>query len=843
MFHHRVVFVGSVVVLVVGVGATSLNSNAGLDCQAGVAPNVDAVTAFLRNFCYRKLGWANDIRVRPTGPVIDGIQYGVHGNVRIWYPPAVLDWLKRGRPNKAKLPDGTLVVKEQYDGVTADQPGNLSGWTWMLKAASASHAGWLWGYTDLKNDDWNVAEHFLPYCINCHAGANNKQLLFSSLSTIVGDYVTHGTIDTAAPNGVPPTAKPHGGIHQMQDLPHPKTAPDPDFLALFDQIGVTGPDEILHLPPAAKDRVVPPAGELKHFVTSDVCSACHDANSELTYQLPDMMVIDGDGEHLNLSPYGEWSASVMGLSGRDPIFHAQLESEKALHPDLGNIIDNTCYRCHGSMGQHQLHIDHGEERNFSHDMIYAAGDHPDAKYGALARDGISCGVCHRIAEKDLGQPETFTGQFNLGPADTIYGPFADPKTHAMDQATGILPEHAPWIKESRLCGTCHTVVLPVLDVDRRYDAAQFAAAPKTHEQTTYLEWLNSAYQDVSQPVDAGSVKRCQTCHMPQSYDGKPLSFRIANIQDSRFPYNENLADVEKVDVEPRQPFSRHTLLGINLFVMEMFQQFSDVLGVQTKDPNIASREHPVPSLHFAEQEAVRLAREQTATVSIDKIARGDESLEVDVTVTNLAGHKFPSGVGFRRAFLELRVEDAEGRLLWGSGVPSNLGVILDGEGKPLATEFSKREVQPHYAVITAQDEAQIYETRHRNSAGELTTSFLALKTEVKDNRLLPAGWREDGPYADITAPKGINGDPAYADGSGSDRLSYRIPLDAITAAVRLRAILHYQTIPPYYLRDRFATVQGPSTKRLHFIASRLATEGTPIEGWTVRVAETKVELD
>ena len=176
-------------------------------------------------------------------------------------------------------------------------------------------------------------------------------------------------------------------------------------------------------------------------------------------------------------------------------------------------------------------------------------------------------------------------------------------------------------------------------------------------------------------------------------------------------------------------------------------------------------------------------------------------------------------------------------------LPSKLGVILDGEGKPLATEFSKREVQPHYAVITAQDQAQIYETRHRNSAGELTTSFLALNTEVKDNRLLPAGWREHGPYADITAPKGIDGDPAYADGSGSDRLSYRIPLDAVTAAARLRAILHYQTIPPYYLRDRFETAQGPGTRRLHFIASRLATQGTPIEGWTLRVAESKAELD
>ena len=259
----------------------------------------------------------------------------------------------------------------------------------------------------------------------------------------------------------------------------------------------------------------------------------------------------------------------MGLSGRDPVFHAQIESEKALHPELGDNIDNLCYRCHGSMGQRQLHLDHGEEHNFSHDMIYAAGADRHAKYGALARDGVSCTVCHHISEKDLGKPSTFTGQFNVGPADKIYGPFSDPKTYAMRQAVGVSPKGAPWIKESSLCSSCHTVVLPVLDVDREYDAEQLAAAPTSHEQTTYLEWLNSAYQDVSQPKNTAGVKRCQTCHMPQAYDGKPLSFRIANVQDTRYPFVEHLADAKHVDVKPRTPFSRHTLVGINVFVMEI----------------------------------------------------------------------------------------------------------------------------------------------------------------------------------------------------------------------------------------------------------------------------------
>jgi hypothetical protein len=76
----------------------------------------------------------------------------------------------------------------------------------------------------------------------------------------------------------------------------------------------------------------------------------------------------------------------------------------------------------------------------------------------------------------------------------------------------------------------------------------------------------------------------------------------------------------------------------------------------------------------------------------------------------------------------------------------------------------------------------------------------------------------------------VSKDPAYADGSGSDRVLYRIPSTVIDGAARVRATLHYQTIPPYYLRDRFVTAQAPETKRLHFIASRLATAGTANRG-------------
>jgi hypothetical protein len=84
--------------------------------------------------------------------------------------------------------------------------------------------------------------------------------------------------------------------------------------------------------------------------------------------------VDPQRKPINMSPYTEWRASMMGLAGRDPIFHAQLESEKTLYPERREFFDNTCYRCHGVMGQRQLSTD--RKQPFSHDIVYTLPDEP-----------------------------------------------------------------------------------------------------------------------------------------------------------------------------------------------------------------------------------------------------------------------------------------------------------------------------------------------------------------------------------------------------------------------------------------------------------------------------------
>jgi hypothetical protein len=69
--------------------------------------------SFLSSGKYRTLNWCEDKKFRDTGPFINGISYGVHPTVKIYYSPDVIKWLVR-KNSKDLIPDGAMIVKEQY---------------------------------------------------------------------------------------------------------------------------------------------------------------------------------------------------------------------------------------------------------------------------------------------------------------------------------------------------------------------------------------------------------------------------------------------------------------------------------------------------------------------------------------------------------------------------------------------------------------------------------------------------------------------------------------------------------------------------------------------------------
>ena len=286
------------------------------------------------------------------------------------------------------------------------------------------------------------------------------------------------------------------------------------------------------------------------------------------------------------------------------------------------------------------------------------------------------------------------------------------------------------------------------------------------------------------------------------------------------------------------------MLGINQFGLMMFEQFPDLLGIRTADYMYGEA---VPGLLTAQSSGYDLARRETAAIEVASLTKSAGSLEATVSVRNLAGHGFPSGVGFRRAFLTFEVLDAAGKVIWASGRTNSAGAIVRGlTNDVLPTEFFYDEAkrtqvfQPHYEVITDEGQVQIYEEVIADPQGKITTSFVGLDRVLKNNRLLPKGWRVDGPFGEFTRPHGdAERDPEYINKSGAtgtDRIIYRIPLDDRTrTAVSVRVTLNYQAIPPSYLKDRFTIGKGVETQRLAYLASHLNVEKTPIDGWKLPI--------
>jgi len=802
--------------------------------------------AFIDQGCYRT--WVADSQIRNTGPFVNGTSFGTHNAVKVFYSPEVWDWLKH-KDRQGEIPDGAIIVKEMFPS-PAKEGSKLSAWTIMVKDKKGSYDGWYWsfhapGYKPDNPDIDYPDSGFGLYCLRCHASAE-KESTFSTVKNVEGDPISF-YISAPTMQPLPAATKDeHQQVASTKEIRGgpfgtARKTPEPNFLNLFKGLPLVPLPEVKRFPGESLDHLTSGPNGPAGFLTSSQCLGCHSASKENMA----FLFAGGPQPPINLSPYTEWRASMMGLAGRDPIFHAQLESEKTLRPTQAAFLDNTCYRCHGVMGQRQIESD--KQQPFEHSMVYAQPDDPDGKYGALARDGVSCDVCHRVAKEGLGTPATFTGKFKLDPANVVNGPYDQLITVPMKNATGITPGFGAQIKSAALCGSCHTVILPVFDQEGRPVKDQNGKPKEFHEQMTYPEWLNSVYQNERSPIDLKAARTCQDCHMQKSFLGQPLVFRSANIEDINYPYTDYRVRDKDITVRVRDQYSRHTLTGINQFGLMLFEQFPDILGIRTADYMYGEA---VPGLLTAQSSGYDLARRETATIEVASLTKSETALEATVSIQNLAGHGLPSGVGFRRAFLTFEVLDAAGKVIWASGRTNSAGAIVKGLTEDvLPTEFfydpaKRRQVfQPHYEVITDEGQVQIYEEVITDSQGKITTSFVGLDQVLKNNRLLPKGWRADGPFGEFTRPHGdAERDPEYINQSGAtggDRIVYRIPLDERTrAAVSVQVTLNYQAIPPSYLKDRFTIGKGAETQRLAYLTSHLNVEKTPIDNWNLPIATT-----
>ena len=467
-------------------------------------------------------------------------------------------------------------------------------------------------------------------------------------------------------------------------------------------------------------------GEL--FSGSGICTSCHSGMQ--------------DEAGVDVSIDKSWSATMLANASKDPYYLATVRSEVDQAPEMGAVIEDKCSSCHMPMafltsqakGEPTLMLDDG----------YISTTHP---YHGLARDSISCNLCHQLEPDNFGTEESFSGGFAVdveleSGERKSYGPYVvdDQQASVMQAASGYVPLQGLHMADSELCATCHNLVTPYLD-------ASGQVAGEFPEQAIYSEWLNSDYKDQSTCID---------CHMPQAQGSVQISITGG---------------------PPRSPFSRHIFAGGNAFMLNILRENGEEIGVTTSPAN----------LDQAIQAAGDIIGKQSATLILEGFKLDGSALTGELVVASQTGHKFPAGYPSRRAWLHITVKDAAGAVVFESGAFNDEGRITanDNDDDPATYE-------PHYTTLTAADQVQIYETILLNSDAEVTTALLRSASYAKDNRLLPLGFDIQNATFDTIVSGAAADDADFA--AGGDRLGLQIDLGSAAGPFTIQAELLYQSI-------------------------------------------------
>jgi hypothetical protein len=466
------------------------------------------------------------------------------------------------------------------------------------------------------------------------------------------------------------------------------------------------------------------------FRTSDRCVPCHN------------QLKTSSGEDISIGFM--WRSSIMANSSRDPYWQGSVRRESQDHPESQADVEDECSICHMPITHLSAQAAGHKAQVFSHFPLSQSDEQT-----AAAADGVSCSVCHQIEKERLGTPQSYNG--NVVIASPInkanrpeYGPFEIDSAHQriMQSSTGaFLPQKADHIRDAGLCGSCHTLKTKALGPGGK----EIGSLP---EQMPYEEWLHSDYKD---------KQTCQDCHMPEVHE--PVA-------------------ITSVFGQPREGMHRHEFVGANFFMEGMLNAHRDELAVMAL-PQDLSRTF---------EETKNLLQTQSARVTI----RQDNSsssgqLNLEVLVENLTGHKLPTAYPSRRAWLNVQVLDAAGRIVFESGKLNPDGSIAgnDNDADPLKFE-------PYYSLVTQVDQVAIFEPILKDSAGKVTTGLLSAVGYFKDSRILPSGFNKDAVNADIAVFGEAATDPDFKGGSAVVR--YRIDPGAAKWPMRVRTKLWYQPI-------------------------------------------------
>ncbi len=440
----------------------------------------------------------------------------------------------------------------------------------------------------------------------------------------------------------------------------------------------------------------------------------------------------------------DWRASIMANSSRDPYWQASARRETIDHPESKSAVEDECSVCHMPITRYEAKLQGHEGEIFA----FLPFSQKTGEMSALGQDGVTCSVCHQISNQKLGTKESFNGGFLINPPQTKddhpeYGPYVIQNGQAliMQSSTGgFRPTFGTHIADSALCGTCHTLYTTA----RGPGGKVIGQLP---EQMPYQEWLHSDY--------AGK-QSCQSCHMPEVQGPAPIAAVLG---------------VDRLGVR------QHVFVGGNFFMQRVLNNYRNELSVAATPQELTN----------ASDGTVAFLQSQAAQVRLENVRADSGRLTADVLVKNLTGHKLPTAFPSRRAWLHFIVRDRNGKTVFESGALNPDGSIQGNDNDADASRF-----EPHYHRIESGDQVEIYESIMGDSAGHVTTGLLDAVGYLKDDRLLPSGFRKETADRDIAVIGDAAADADFTD--SGDRVQYALTLGDAQGPFHIEVELWYQPI-------------------------------------------------
>ena len=499
-------------------------------------------------------------------------------------------------------------------------------------------------------------------------------------------------------------------------------------------------------------------------------------------------------------PHSTWGGSMMANALRDPLFWAALDVANNDAAGIGKPgVGDYCLRCHTPRGWYGGRVvkngfggtaGPGGESGCQLQGDYAKKDRKSNDYS-----GVDCHFCHRLMPEGPQGEANIIGNANVWLDDALTcestpgffgpcrrGPYQYPENSTLEAPHGWV--YSAYHTESKLCGSCHDVTTPDTDEGPLrtlvLNDGTDTGRPFPIERT-YTEWNRSLFADAilrdgfgDEPSGLPSIattQHCQNCHMRSSEDplAKACEINPAGSRTNNLP--------------------KHEFAGANAWIPGIIKnEFGSNLLQQPED-----YDRTIASARLMLASSAALSTSITAYIPASAGSAGSIALEVNVT--NLSGHKLPSGYSEgRRMWLNVQVHDAANQLVAESGA-------YDAATATLTEDVQARVYEILQGIWDAGTQSCVVE-----QGGKKQFHFVLNNCVAKDNRIPPLGFRltaADDPDGHEVRPVAATY-PETSPGSGVlvnvDKVAYTFGVPAgTTGPLTARATLYHQISSKDYI--------------------------------------------